>query len=114
MSNLLPDKILPAMSDKNAESVQAPILWTLLALAYLCEIGAISVIINTHDMVQTIAAIWAMIFPLLMIVFVLLVRRWKEYLFYISIDRMKQIQGIDGTADINADLQKVLEINAEK
>lgn len=66
------------------DTAKAPVLWALVALAYLCEIGAIAVIINTMGEMRLYAGFFAMGFPMLAMAGVIFIRTQFEHLFYIS------------------------------
>ena len=63
---------------------KAPILWALLALAYLFEIGAVTVIINTGKYIQEFAGYAAMGFPIFAMIGIIAIRARWEHLFYVS------------------------------
>ena len=73
-----------ATSERHPGAAKAPILWALLALAYLFEIGAIAVVINTEGTIQFWAAVAAMAFPPITMVVVVAIRHFGEDLLYTS------------------------------
>ena len=80
-------------SEKGAR-VTTPILWAVVALAYMFEIGAVAVIINTEGWLQGSASIGALVMPIIGIVVVLLIRAYKEELFYPSEKRQDEARGV--------------------
>ncbi len=78
-------------ADNASAGARTPILWALLALAYLFEIGAVAVVISATGNIQTNAAWAAMIFPLAAMTGVSLIRLFGESFFYLSTRRLEDI-----------------------
>ena len=92
MTNEVP-QVPQGFSEKGAR-ITTPILWAVVALAYMFEIGAVAVIINTEGWLQGLAAIGALVMPIIGIVMVFFIRAYKEELFYPSEKRQDEARGI--------------------
>ena len=87
---MTPSDMFSFRDSANKGGVNAPILWALLALAYLFEIGAVAVVINAPENLQIWAGISAMVFPIIIMVGVIVIRTQWEHLFYISREQLEQ------------------------
>lgn len=85
-----PKVMLDDSSSSGGGYAKAQILWALVALAYLFEIGAVAVIIGAKELycLRVIAAVLAMAIPLLAIVAVAYIRWRREDLLYMSKELM--------------------------
>lgn len=104
---MIKDLSLPASGASSGGApagAKTPILWALLALAYLFEIGAVAVVINTKGGIQTAAAWTAMGFPLIAMLGISLIRLFGESFFYLSTERLIAVRDATG-----ATLDKELE-----
>ena len=99
MKNEIPPipKIPQDFSEKGSR-VTTPILWAVVALAYMFEFGTAVVVINTKGWLQCVAAIGALVMPVIGIVVVFLIRAYKERLFYPSKQRYRDAEGPGQTA----------------
>ena len=77
-------------SSEKGTRVTAPILWAVVALAYMFEIGAVAVVINTKEPLQYWVAISALVMPIIGIMVVFFIRAYKEELFYPSPARIRE------------------------
>ena len=96
MENEVPQvsQVSQGFSEKGSR-VTTPILWAVVALAYMFEIGAVGVVIKTEGQLQYSAAIGALVMPVIGIVVVFLIRAYKEELFYPSPERQDEARGVN-------------------
>ena len=73
-----------SFASKHSGDARTPILWALLALCYLFEIGAIAALINLDGEWRNYTALAAMIFPLVAMGAIVAMRIFCEGVFYTS------------------------------